>query len=226
MVVSDMEAKTINQISCRECDSCGLLHQEVDVTPEEYYNFYSVKYHKEYQKEIGQINYYDRYEHDRTVAKLRFGKYKHFLRGKRLLDIGSSNGAFVDEARKVGWDAWGVEPNKDICNDETAYAGTLSEQKFPDGDFDNITMHDVMEHLIDPVAELKEIYRVLSADGLLILDMPNFFVECGKHHWRPVEHLWMFSESQLCTLLVREGFQVLGSDVPIPSKYVIYLRKS
>lgn len=224
-VNDNMEKKVINEIPCRVCDHCGLIHQEVNLTEEQYYNFYSEKYHTDYQSELGQIDYQKRYEHDCSVARMRMNKYKHFLKGTRILDIGAANGAFVDVAREQDWDAWGVEPSADICNTDTTYPGTIWDQCFLDGEFDNVTMHDVLEHLIDPIAELDEIHRVLSYEGLLVLDMPNFFVDEGVHHWRPVEHLWMFDAKILSDVLVKQGFRVVGTDVPIPSKYVIYAEK-
>lgn len=220
----EMEWLAKNDLNCKVCGGCGLTHQVVNLTVEQYYNFYSEKYHLAYQKQLGQINYTDRYDSDREVAKLRLAKYQPYLTGKRLLDIGSSNGAFVDEARAAGLDAWGVEPSKS-AKIETTYIGTLIEQDFIEGEFQTITMHDVLEHVIDPVTELKEIHRVLPVDGVLILDMPNFWVDCGKHHWRAVEHLWLFKEEQLKSVVENLGFEVVGRDTPIPSKYVLYAKK-
>lgn len=215
----------MNDLVCASCPSCGTLHQRVDLTEQQYYDFYT-NYHIDYQKTLGQTNYADRYEHDCDVAKMRLEKYKEYLKGSRLLDIGSSNGAFVDEARKVGLDAWGVEPNADISRIETTYQGTLIEQNFLDREFDNATMHDVLEHVIEPIKDLKECHRILSDNGLLILDMPNFWVPEGIHHWRPTEHLWLFSEENLCELLESNGWRIAGTDIPIPSKYVIYAEKA
>jgi len=226
VISKEMKFELTNNIPCRKCSKCGVLHQEVNLSEEEYYNFYSERYHLDYQKTLGQINYNDRYEHDCDIARQRLTKYKPYLTGKRILDVGSSNGAFVDEARKAGWDAWGVEPSKDICKIETTYGGTLIEQNFLGGEFQNITLHDVFEHLIDPVKELQEMHRILPVNGVLILDMPNYFVDCGKHHWRPIEHLWIFSEEQTCKLVNKNGFRTLAVDKPIPSKYVVYAVKS
>lgn len=213
-----------NGISCLTCPKCGIVHQKVDLTEKQYYDFYT-DYHMDYQKTLGQVNYQDRYEHDCKIARLRLAKYKPYLRGHRLLDIGSSNGAFVNEARAIGWDAWGVEPNREICNPENTYHGTLVEQNFYDGEFSVATLHDVLEHVIDPITDLKEIYRILSHKGLMILDMPDYFAPSGKHHWRHIEHLWIFAQNQLCDLLNTLGWGIVTVDKPIPSKYVIYAEK-
>jgi ubiquinone/menaquinone biosynthesis C-methylase UbiE len=46
--------------------------------------------------------------------------------------------------------------------------------KFKSGSVDLLTMVRVMHHLPDPSAELKELARVLSDDGYLILEMANY----------------------------------------------------
>ncbi len=46
--------------------------------------------------------------------------------------------------------------------------------KFKDGSIDLITMIRVMHHLPDPSAEFAELARVLSDDGVLILEMANY----------------------------------------------------
>ncbi len=46
--------------------------------------------------------------------------------------------------------------------------------KFKDSSLDLITMIRVMHHLPDPTIELKELARVLSDDGYLILEMANY----------------------------------------------------
>ena len=44
---------------------------------------------------------------------------------------------------------------------------------FADGTFDTIAMSAVIEHLLDPIAALRELYRLLTPGGRLLLDTPN-----------------------------------------------------
>jgi SAM-dependent methyltransferase len=45
---------------------------------------------------------------------------------------------------------------------------------FPDGSFDYILAQDVLEHLADPVASLKELHRILDRGGRLAIRVPHF----------------------------------------------------
>jgi 2-polyprenyl-3-methyl-5-hydroxy-6-metoxy-1,4-benzoquinol methylase len=53
------------------------------------------------------------------------------------------------------------------------FGGTLRDVDFPSGFFDVVTMWDVLEHMIDPHAELLEVQRVLRRQGVLVLETQN-----------------------------------------------------
>lgn len=206
-------------IPLESCLSCNIIRQRLEMSASAYQDFYKQDYHSAHQQELGREAYKDRYEHDCKVAVTRLDKYSSFIPAKgKFLDIGSGNGALVDTARKAGYDAYGV----DFVNHAHTYPGPVEDVGFPTEHFDIITMHDVLEHLVDPVKTLKEVRRILKPGGRLIVDFPNYFVEAGKHHWRPIQHLWYFTEAQLVDVLEKAGFPVTEIDYPIPSKFVAY----
>ncbi|MBN1352374.1 class I SAM-dependent methyltransferase [candidate division KSB1 bacterium] len=94
---------------------------------------------------------------------------------KRLLDVGCSYGAFLEMAEEHGWEAYGVE----ISSKAYSYAVeqrklniqncTLESAEYPDDYFSVVTLWDVVEHLDDPLSTLREIHRVLKADGVLMI---------------------------------------------------------
>lgn len=202
-----------NHIPLMECDHCGIARQEVDMTEKEYADYYRNDYHA--------TEYKHDYNHDCEVAAKRIDKYGSRLGGS-VLDVGAGNFAFVDQCRKRGIDAVGQEVAGQLESDSNCHFGTIAECAFPTGEFDAVTCHDVLEHVPDPVAFLKEIKRVLRDGGSFIVDFPDFFHESGKHHWKAVEHLWMLTAPQLERLLTDCGFVVEECDKPIPSKIVFY----
>ena len=198
------------------------------MTEDEYDQFYSTDYHTKHQKEIGCVPYVERYHHDMAVSYERIKTYDGLLGGlksKRLLDVGSGNGAFVDACRINEIDAYGFDLGS-LGDEKHIYRGrSLLEVKFEKNDFDIITMHDVFEHLVDPIAYLERIKLILKKNGYLIIDFPNYFVKAGEHHWRKIQHLWYFTTTELMDLLDTQGYTVTGVHTPIAGKLVFYCQK-
>jgi len=208
----------INGIPLRLCQACSAYHQIVNLDKDGLTEYYRKEYDKKHCAAT-------RYAHDREVAKKRMRAYDAIIPDTgKLLDIGCNNGAFVDEALWCGYDAYGNEVNPNIINKRT-FPGILFDCKFKDGEFDVITMHDVLEHLIDPHVYLAEVRRVLNDAGMVVIDFPHFFGPECAHHFKLVEHLWYFTEARLNVLFEDAGFEVVKYNIPIPSKLVYFLKK-
>jgi 2-polyprenyl-3-methyl-5-hydroxy-6-metoxy-1,4-benzoquinol methylase len=96
----------------------------------------------------------------------------------RLLDVGCGNGSYLSLMRTLGWDVAGVDVDPQavaVCRARglSVFPGTLEEASFPDGSFDVITMNHVIEHVSDPLALLRECYRILSPGGYVGIVTPN-----------------------------------------------------
>lgn len=203
-------------IPIQRCTECGVVRQCVLMSEEDLVAWYRDQYLTK--------AYYHSYEHDYAVAQLRLKAYG-LTSGTRLLDVGCGNGAFVRAARDAGAEAWGQDLSS-TSESEFVYVGALEDIAFPTDDFEVVTVHDVLEHLVRPLEALREIRRLLRRPGKLILDFPRFHHSDGKHHWKKVEHLWMFNEEQLTKLVQDAGFVVTAIKHPIPSKVVIEAEKS
>jgi len=177
----------------------------------------------------GHIPYRDRYDHDKTIAALRWPR---LLSHVRLLDVGCANGAFVRHAAELGVAAEGLElnPGMAVWAEQRCGRPIHRSWKTVRGRFDVITYHDVIEHVPDPSRELRRVHRFLQASGLIVIDTPDAdderFNERGLewHHMKPQEHLWFFAERQLRWLVERTGFNVEDVDRPIQGKIVVYAR--
>jgi SAM-dependent methyltransferase len=225
---TDFAFENRHGIAVVKCNQCGIVHQQLAGWDEErYFNFYKEEYHDHYMKIKGVDTYQSRYEHDCNVARLRLSQYGPFYISAPSsgLDIGSSNSAFVHEANKLGFNVKGLEPGTDIGDDAVTIRGTLDTINLDQLEFDWITMHDSVEHMIDVGRALSQVYKILKDGGILILDLPNFFVKEGLHHWKYIEHLWFFSRDQMTDILNKQGFTVIRTDVPIAGKLVFYCRK-
>ena len=136
----------------------------------------------------------------------------------RLLDVGCYTGVFISVASRSGWDCIGIEPSTwaaDYARGQglRVLNHTLREANLESGLFDVITMWDVIEHLPDPVEEIRECYRLLKPGGLLCLSTMNvesaFARLLGKRWpWYMRMHLYYFSPLTISRLLEMAGFSV------------------
>jgi SAM-dependent methyltransferase len=213
------EFKTINKIPTLKCIKCGIHRQKVNMTESEYNEYYKNDYHK-------RINTHE-YKNDLSVAVKRLKAYgfEESQEGKSLLDIGSGNQAFVDQARLNGFEAYGVEPGSESFDCEFTYNGRFTDINFPTEEYDVITIHDVLEHIVDPKKFLKEVNRVIKPGKFIFIDIPDFWNKKGKHHWKKTEHIWMLNRKEFQSLLEECGFQVITIETPIPGKLVFKLTK-
>lgn len=122
------------------------------------------------------------YEHEsEKLAIRRFLKGRHF---RHAVDIGGGYGRLCVLLEKYADKVTLAEPSqqqldiaKDFLKDHPAVERKLMQAddlKFKDGELDLITMIRVMHHLPEPATEFAELARVLSDDGILILEMANF----------------------------------------------------
>lgn len=140
---------------------------------------------------------------------------------RHLLDVGCHIGVMVELALKRGWDAWGVEPSTWAAEQARArglhvITGTLAEAGLEADYFDVVTMWDVIEHLTDPIAELKQVHRVLKPGGVFAIhtiDIESLFAHVmGKRWpWLMEMHLYYFSPRTLGKMLNKVGFTVIRS---------------
>jgi len=73
----------------------------------------------------------------------------------------------LTDLRRKGFESFKIHPDK----------GTLDASS---NSFDGAVCSEVFEHLFDPLASVREIYRVLQPGGVLVATVPNF----GFHAWR------------------------------------------
>lgn len=151
-----------------------------------------------------------------------------FLGDGRLLDVGCGTGDFLLEARGRGWDVSGVEMSPDAVRVArgrglAVTVGTLRDARLPEAAFDCVVLLDVIEHLTDPLAEMREIRRVLRPGGIVVVETPNWrslYRRLLRHRWaalQPRIHLLYFDESTLRRALLEAGFEPLEATTEIVS---------
>lgn len=100
------------------------------------------------------------------------------IQANNVLDLGCGDGAWINILKKSGRNVIGV----DISIKSLHIAKNASDLlicsdahflPFESNSFDAIIMIEVIEHLSNPILALKEVHRVLTNGGRLILTTPN-----------------------------------------------------
>ena len=148
-----------------------------------------------------------------TVSDIRGG-----YSGK-WMDIGFGNGALLLVAQEFGYTATGVDLRKDGVRALKPYVNDVRYEDFFNidefGEYDVISMADVLEHLPFPVKMLTHAKSLLNENGLLFVSLPNFespiweILHDNKKnpYWSELEHFHNFSRERLYALLEDNGFQ-------------------
>jgi len=139
----------------------------------------------------------------------------------RILDVGCATGYFLEAAREMGFEPFGIELSNygaEICRGKFGighiHEGSLETAVFKDspvGCFDAIFMSDLLEHVRDPTATLQAARRWLPPGGRLLITTPDVgslsHRVFGRHwlHYKP-EHLFYFGKNSLERLLADAGF--------------------
>jgi SAM-dependent methyltransferase len=156
----------------------------------------------------------------------------NYLGGKthiRVLDVGCGFGSFLIEAKNYGWDVMGIDISDNLRKyleqqGVPLFCGVLADAKLPDSSFDVVRASHLIEHLSDPYELVKEAWRILKPDGIMVLELPNSlglipkikrfaFIkyhigECGNLN--PPIHLFDFNPKSLRTIMFRQGFQEIN----------------
>ncbi|HEX2681050.1 MAG TPA: class I SAM-dependent methyltransferase, partial [Candidatus Dormibacteraeota bacterium] len=97
----------------------------------------------------------------------------------RLLDVGCALGVFVKYAVDQGWDALGLEPSEWAAREGmrrygiTIHVADLAHAPIEPASLDVVHFNHVMEHLIDPVAEMAAARNLLRDGGVLVVEVPQ-----------------------------------------------------
>ncbi len=100
------------------------------------------------------------------------------LEGKRILDIGCGVGAFVRRLREFSPNVYGTDIDAERVSEGSKLIPNLGLAvgeylPFADNTFDVILLHEVLEHVMDDQATLREARRVLAAGGKIVIFCPN-----------------------------------------------------
>lgn len=201
-----------------KCVNCNLIYVKDLPSYRTLKKFYSSDYFFRSSKDgIGYRNYLQDENVHRLNSCFLLDKIEKIKNIGSLLDIGCGYGFFLDEAKKRGWNAFGIDISEQACEYAkkelrlNVFNCNLSDCRFNNDYFDVITLLGTFEHLANPLDELKQINRILKKDGILLLATLNIggIVRYFKlFQYKPPEHLFYFSKETIQKFLIRTGFYI------------------
>ena len=219
---------TRNGLRVLRCPRCGLGVRETLPEPGDLPTIYGGDYFRAAngRDADGYADYLADESLHRDLARRRLRLLERWggTPGGSLVDVGAAAGYFVDEARRAGWDAVGVDVAETIVawaaehHDARVRLGTIHD--VPERDVAAVTMWDYLEHSLDPVGDLERAADLAREGGLLALstgDADSLVARISGRRWHlltPRHHNFFFTARTLRTLLDRAGFEVNGSSHP------------
>jgi 2-polyprenyl-3-methyl-5-hydroxy-6-metoxy-1,4-benzoquinol methylase len=217
----DIETNTV------KCKSCGMVYLNPIPDIGQFHAFYEKIYtngyknagksrlemmlHNIYYKLDVKSNYFD---YDRQI-------YTRSGFGKKIIDIGCSDGMKLKPFVEKGYEVYGVDVNPKAIGDAKSnipegkfICGTIEQANLPKNFFDYVRVDNVFEHIAEPKKFLLTIKGLLKSDGKLVIYVPSIstwqFYVFGKFYsqcWIPF-HLNLFSKLTVRLIAQKTGYSI------------------
>lgn len=154
---------------------------------------------------------------------------KRFQQTKRLLEVGSGYGYFLELAAKDKWIAEGVEISPYCCKiarerGSKVTMGSLESADLPLNSYDVVILWDVIEHFPQPDQIIRVCRQFLRTGGVLVMRTPDGrALESTLNPLRVLyrnlaypantaEHIFHFTPRDLIALVAKSGYAVESVD--------------
>ena len=215
--------QSFNYVMC----PCGIFFLLNQPLPEELQRIYSSEY-EAYKSKSG------------IVSKI---KNRHFVSvmkpllrhesNTRILDFGCGSGDFLSSvASQVKGPLVGFDINPpEASSSKIIFVQDESQIKLY-GPFDLIVSFQVIEHLPDPLAFLKNLGSLLAEDGIIVIETPSLsgllfteFIRKRWGGWHAPRHFVLFTKNTIEKLCNEAGFHVEEfSYIPSPFQWLETIR--
>ncbi len=202
------------------CSACGLMRTNPRPTPAQMGTFYPDEYSPYVSTRVTGEAPTQRFRTGLTrYLELNTQRVPDRPAG-RMLEIGCASGAFMSKMAKAGWQAEGVEFSGSAASAARAlgfevFTGRLEDAPDPGQRYDMVVGWMVLEHLYDPVAALRKLWKWTKPGGWLVVSVPNaasldfrLFGDCWYAAHLP-NHLFHYDPRSLQRLFSATGWSTL-----------------
>lgn len=140
--------------------------------------------------------------------------------GDRIVDVGCGSGDFLERLARVGFrELLGVDPY--IDDNFSTHSGVpirKCQLASLDGSIDALMFHHSLEHVLDPLSELKVAARLLRSGGLCLVRVPT----PSSDAWQTYGVNWVQLDAPRHIVLPsREGMQIAAEKAGLKLERVI-----
>jgi SAM-dependent methyltransferase len=210
------------------CAGCGATYDATDGVPillAEITDETRRRYLDNYER-VAEADLTKPLEPHREARHARLISFVGDVRGKRVLDIGSSNALYlrrIDAGFKVAFDIALPYLRAIPATDKlAAVCGDAEKLPFRRGFFDVVIVSDVLEHVLDPQAVVDAIARISGPGTRVIVEVPweedlSSYAENAEWEFTHLRSFDLFTFSTLCSQfrIVRMRSTVPRLDFPL-----------
>lgn len=193
------------------CARCGLVYPREILDPPLLAELYRESTHTYAGMELFLRRTYLRY------VKKALARFPKKGEGRKSMDIGCGNGFLLPDMRKLGFDAYGLEPSSDaVARAEPDMRsrirlGMASPETLPPQSFDLVTCFQTLDHIADPVAFLRVCFASLTPGGVVLFINHNIASWTAKILGElcpmiDIEHTYLHTKGTMRLLFERAGF--------------------
>ena len=205
------------------CNNCGLVYQNPRFDIEKIKEYYDDQYiaHRKQSNWGAATRFFnatmDRLDRKKGQIASRFVPLNE---RSKVLDVGCGAATFLLQLQKLyGCSVTGVD-FKDLSSlpgfeSIDFRCGLLYEQQLASASFDLVTMWHFLEHDYDPLRSLRETARVLTSDGVLIIEVPrldSLTFNLYQDRWpglQAPQHTVLYSRETLLRMVEKAELEVI-----------------
>ena len=220
------------------CESCSHCQTESSIDFEKYYSseYKTLMAFPDeddiYSVENGKIIY--RSYHMVKIFLSKISRYRSYFKlneSIRILDYGCGKGHFAKRLSCLSsiFKCYLYDISADYLSswNENIFASRYACSVIPEswfGTFEIITSLFSLEHVQDPVEEIKKLKLLLSAEGFIYIIVPNMYSE-NKMDMLVADHLHHYSPLSMRKALQKVGLELIEEDHVSHSQCSIYIAK-
>jgi 2-polyprenyl-3-methyl-5-hydroxy-6-metoxy-1,4-benzoquinol methylase len=164
--------------------------------------------------------------------------------GRRILELGCADGFISRHLAERGCTVTGIEADSEAAGHAKKWCDRVlvydlnrpGWSSMLGKDFDTVLCGDVLEHLVDPWNTLREISKVLTIGGRVVVSLPNIAnlrirlnLLMGRFHYQTggildITHLRFFTLKTARELIEESGYRIISFHPVVGGRATRHLR--